>query len=187
MDPDYHSALLGAQFSRLESVARAEWPEISVARQGALIYVGLERLSGRARASYRARIDAARYPVEPYRLGFIDPSLQEAEWAGARDRDPRNWPYSQFPGLQGSFNIIFAGPFRTFWCRACTEEYFYYHGEAVWDPAAWPIDRVVSHLREAVQTAEHPAQWRPLQVPLIHEAARARGIELPAHAGVGNA
>jgi hypothetical protein len=188
MDTQYHAAIAQGQFENLERrIVNDGWRDVSVVRDGYLIYLTLERRSGRAPARYLCRIDMERYPVQPYRIGFLKPNLPTGERAEASDRDPRYWPYSTFPGLQGSFNIVFQGPYRTFWCRPCTVEYFYYHGDDVWSAAMWPLDRVAASLREAVQHAEHPDQWRPLQVPNLQMIARAQGITLPEGAGLGDA
>lgn len=184
MNPEYHQALIDAQYKELQAADRGE---SAIARDGPRIYVDLEVRQQRAPAVFRCRIDTVRYPVEPYDVGFLDPSLPRDEWGRAHDRDPRYWPFSFFPGIQGNFNIIFAGAHRTFWCRECTREYFFYHGDQVWSPADWTLARVVGALRESVARAEHPAQWRPLQVPRLRQIAQGAGVVLPPGAGEGDA
>ena len=186
MNAPYHDALIGEQLAQLHRRIEVEgWPGVTVARDGDLIYVGLP---GRpATARYLARIDTARYPVEPYWIGFLDPALAPEDRPRASDADPRQWPMSGVPGLEGSFHVAFQGPYRAFWCRECTVQFFHYHPDIVWDPAAWPLDVVVANLREAVIHAHHPSRWRPLHQPLLRAAAQQRNLQLPDAAGIGNA
>src|SRR5215203_5266433 len=150
MDQEYQNALLEGHYSELLSrISSSGWKDVTPIRDGTLIYLELGGNPNRPPASYLARIDAKRYPVHPYWVGFLKPDLPREEWALALDRDPRYWPFSFFPGLQGSFNIVFNGPYRTFWCRPCTVEYFYYHGQDPWRPSRWPLQEVVANLREA--------------------------------------
>lgn len=188
MDRQYHDALVREEIDGLQQAISANgWSDVSFVRSGASVFVSLPGKSRLPLDKYVARIDLAAYPVLPYSVGFVDPDLPPAEWDRAHVRDPRFWPFSAMPGLQGSFNIAHPGPHRVFWCRPCTLEYFYYHGDQVWDPGAWPLYQVVSYLREAVQLAEHPRQWRPVQREQLLGIARANGIHLPEDAGLDNA
>lgn len=185
MDPAFHGAIVEGQFEALkERITRDGWEGVKIERHGPVVFVHLEGRPGRAPARYLSRIDMSPYPIEPFRIGFIDPELPPEEWGRAYERDPRNWPHSSFAGLAGGFHISFAGPYRTFWCMPFTAEYFYYHGnEDVWSPSRWPLDAVVAHLRAAVEKAEHPDHWRPLRRPILEQMAQAKGIELPETAG----
>lgn len=183
--PEYHAAIVDAQFERLKERAAAEgWRNLAVERDDSQIYV---RLAVERPAPYRyiSRIDISRYPVDPYWIGFINPDLPQERWREASDSDPRFWPWSPMPGLHGSFILAFQGPFRTFWCRDCNLPFFHYHGDQRWVPAAWPLDRLVAHLRQAVDLAEPPNRWRPLQQSILLMEAAKVGATLPEGAGLG--
>ena len=185
MFADYHGAIVDVQYESLKSRAINEsWADVSFDREGAHIYVTFQVFSSEP-YRYLSHIDMSRYPVDPYWIGFINPSLPRQRWSTASDSDPRFWPWSPMPGLHGSFNIVFVGPFRTFWCRPCSFPFFYYHGEYPWVPAEWPLDRVVAHLRDAVKNAVLPNQWRPIQRQILLVAAANARIKLPADAGLG--
>lgn len=185
MFPDYHRAIVDAQYERLKIRAAADqWTGMSIDRDQALIYVTLQ--AGLPEPyKYVSRIDMARYPVDPYWVGFINPDLPRLRWSTTTDCDPRFWPWSPMPGLHGSFVLTFLGPFRTFWCRECTFPFFHYHGDRLWAPSAWPLDKVVAYLREAVEHAVSPDRWRPMQRPVLLLAAANAGIGLPEDAGLG--
>ena len=185
MFSDYHRAVVDSQYAQLVSRGAAdEWSDVSFQRENDCIYVKL-RISMPEEYSYLCRIDMTDYPVDPYWIGFVNPALPPELWGKASDSDPRFWPWSPMPGLHGSFNIAYVGPFRTFWCRECTFPFFYYHGDRRWAPAEWRLDRVVAHLRDAVSKAEPPSRWRPIQRTVLAAAAANEGIALPLDAGLG--
>jgi hypothetical protein len=182
----FHSAILQAQYEALvRRAAEEQWTNVSLQRQDVQIYATIDTHAP-APAKYLCRIDMTNYPVDPYWIGFINPDLPRPDWNNAPDTDPRFWPWSPMPGLHGSFNLTFGGPFRTFWCRACTVPFFYYHGDRPWVPHEWPLSRVVSRLREALGRAEPPTRWRPMQQQVLLALAAQRQIALPADAGVGD-
>lgn len=189
MHPDYQSTLIDEAVRA--TVARAldgGWDDVRVERDGTAVFITLE---GAERGDdYLAKIEMGRYPLEPYEIGFVKPGSSGAERFRVSDRDPRYWPWSPMPALHGNFNLHFPGAIRVFWCRDCTTAYFYYHGHEAgqqWRPAAWPLWRVVSHLREAVKRAVHPARWRPHQRPRIGQYAARLGQRLPDGGGIGDA
>lgn len=182
---DYHQAIVSAQYGRLLQRSDDEhWGNLHFDRERARIYVTIDVVKPAAHR-YVCRIDMSGYPVDPYWVGFIDPSTPRDRWEQASDLDARYWPWSPMPGLHGSFIVTFLGPYRTFWCRECNFPYFVYHGDQRWIPAKWPLDRVVSHLREALQQAEPPNRWRPLQQATLLGAAAQAGIAIPPDAGLG--
>jgi hypothetical protein len=182
---DYHTAIVQSQFEQLSNrIARDQWTNVSLERNEAQIYVTLS-VSRIVAYRYLVRIDMTAYPVEPYWIGFLKADLPREHWSSASDGDPRFWPWSPMPGLHGSFIVAFQGPFRTFWCRECTFPFFYYHGDRPWIPASWPLERLVAHLREAVELAEPPVRWRPIQRQSLIAAATTAGINLPEDAGLG--
>ncbi len=182
----FHEAIVNAQVARLrERIVDDGWMETSVdEKRGAIVYLTI-RASGLGAHEYRVRVDMTRYPVDPYWVGFLDPNILPEQWEGASDTDPRHWPWSPMPGLHGSFVLAFQGPYRTFWCRECTFPFFVYHGERRWNPAAWHLHRVVAHLRDAIAQAEPPSRWRPIQQPVLLQAAANAGVVLPPDAGLG--
>jgi hypothetical protein len=127
-----------------------------------------------------------QYPVEPFWVGFLNPNLMPERWAEASFSDPRFWPVSPIAGLHGSFILSFQGPFRTFWCRECNFPFFVYHGDRRWNPALWHLSRVVSYLRDAIQRAEPPSRWRPIQREALLQIAAVNGVTLPIGAGEGD-
>lgn len=181
----FHEAIVNAQLQRLEErISRDGWTDTAVAQTGTFVYVTIRAPAPQV-YDYRVRIDMRKFPVDPYWVGFIDPSVPKERWDDASDSDPRYWPWSPMAGLHGSFILSFEGPYRTFWCRECNFPFFVYHGDQRWNPAAWPLDKVVAHLRDAIARAESPSRWRPLQqAALLQVAANAR-ISLPADAGLG--
>jgi hypothetical protein len=185
MFSDYHRAIVDSQYAQLASRRATDgWSNVSLQHDDACIYVKLQ-VAMPEEYSYVCRIDMSGYPVDPYWIGFINPDLPRERWRKASDSDPRFWPWSPMPGLHGSFNIVFLGPFRAFWCRECTFPFFYYHGDRRWAPNEWPLDRVVAHLRDAVIKAEPPSRWRPIQRTALLAAAANEGINLPDDAGLG--
>ena len=185
MYADYHRDIVEAQFERLASRASREaWQNVSLERDEARTYVKLA-VTRPEPYCYLVRIDMARYPVDPYWVGFLNPELPRDRWSTVSDGDPRFWPWSAMPGLHGSFIITFQGPFRVFWCRPCTFPFFYYHGDIPWSPASWPLERVVAYLREAVELAEPPVRWRPIQRQSLIVAAANYRVNLPQDAGLG--
>lgn len=185
MDTAYHEAIVRSQFDRLIERLAHEARPIEVERSGSVIFAGFQGQS--VTEHYRARIDMSRYPVDPYWVGFINPDLPRDEWQRVSDTDPRYWPWSPMPALHGHFNITFRGAYRIFWCWRCTVPYFHYHGhEESWQPAHWPLDRVVVYLWDHTRRAEHPSRWRPQQRPIIVGFAERRGVTLPDGAGLGD-
>jgi hypothetical protein len=189
VDAAYHGAIVEAHVVELRDVvSREQWPGVRIENDGALVYatIDVER-SARASARYVARIDMGHFPVWPYFVGFLDPRLARERWSTATDRDPRYWPYSPLPGLEGGFHIHYPGVHRVFWCQACTPEYFFYHRDAVWEPHRWALWRVVSHLRNALHQAEAPGDWRGIFRQTITAAAKQNGLVIPDEAGTGDA
>src|SRR6266852_1065587 len=110
----YHQAIVTAQFDELEACARKEdWRDVSFDRDDSYVYVAVRSLAVDT-YTYVIRIDLSRYPVDPFWIGFINPSLPRERWASATASDPRFWPWSPMPGLHGSFILVFQGPIRTF-------------------------------------------------------------------------
>lgn len=182
---DYHRAIVDAQYGALCKRATEEhWTNVTFERNGALFYVTFP-VEARDQYTYVARIDMRRYPVDPYWVGFINADLPRTRWDSASDSDPRFWPWSPMPGLHGSFNLTFQGPYRTFWCRECNFPFFQYHPDRRWVPREWPLDRVVAHLRHALELAEPPTRWRPIEQQVILAIAARGGIIVPADAGLG--
>lgn len=167
MDAEYQHRLIASQFQRLESRIKDESHEIVAERVGATVFARFCGL-GRAREPYVAKIRAAMYPIQPWRVGFINPEVEGDARLAIPDRDPRYWPFSGLPGLDGGFHVAFQGPFRVFVCKPFTVEYFYYHPDQRWDPRVYDLSRVVIELAAEVRNAEHFSKW----VRLVQLAAR---------------
>lgn len=182
----YHRAIVDEQHTEL--LARVDedgWSDLFIERRESVFFIGV-RIKTPELYNYLIRIDMNRYPVDPYWIGFLNPDLPRDRWELASDSDPRFWPWSPIPGLHGSFNITFARPIRTFWCRECNAPFFLYHGnDYQWIPRKWHLERVVAHLRDAIAQAEPPSRWRKIQRAAILNAATQLGISLPSDAGLG--
>lgn len=180
----YRDLLLAVQYE--EALEWANQEHIEIGRVGSVFFARLPGNPRRPEAWYLARVDATLYPVRPFSVGFINPSTNRESWSLAHSRDPRQWPFSFSPGLHGSFHIVYGGAYRMFWCRECTSEFFFYHGDQPWDAGLWRLPRVLRHLQQAVALAEHPDQWRPLHGARVRQFAQQRGIALPDNAGTGD-
>lgn len=112
--------------------------------------------------SYLVKIAPYRYPVGPWSVGFIDPTLLDEERLQAPEKDPRFWPLSPVPGLHGGFHISYPGPYRVFVCLPFTLEYFHYHPDHPWLPDVHDLPGIAARLHDAVQKATHFSRWRPV-------------------------
>lgn len=158
MDVEYQRRLLASQFEHLEKRVAEESLNILAERVGDVIFARFYGAGGSAEP-YVARITSGLYPIQPWRVGFIDPTLEGNARLTAPDRDSRFWPFSALPGLDGGFHVSFQGPFRVFVCRPFTVEYFYYHPDRRWDPQVFVLARVVIELASEVRKAEHFSKW----------------------------
>ncbi len=189
MHPDYHNAIIeSALYAAREHVASEGWAEVTLEREGASVFATF--VGAIAGDRYLARIDMARFPVEPYEVGFIKPETPRSDWLRVSDRDARYWPWSPMPALNGSFVIAFPRALRVFWCRDCTTSFFYIHGHEEgrrWSPHAWQLTAVISELRTAVLKAVHQRHWRYNQRPRLVELLAGAGISLPPNAAIDDA
>lgn len=161
MDAEFQRRLLEADFVRLQKDIETGGRQIRVEMEGPRVFA---RLYGRAGESepYLAKIEAGSYPVAPWRVGFIDPSVEGEARLSVPDRDPRFWPHSGLPGLDGGFHVSYPGPYRVFVCHPFTIEYFHYHADKAWEPEVYNIARVVIQLDKEVKKANHFSRWYPL-------------------------
>lgn len=161
MDAEFQRRLLEADFIRLQKDIETGGRQVRVELEGLVVFA---RLYGRAGCSepYLAKIEAGFYPVSPWRVGFIDPSVEGEERLSVPDRDPRFWPCSGLPGLNGGFHVSYSGAYRVFVCHPFTTEYFHYHADKPWEPEVYNIGRVVIQLDEEVKKADHYSRWYPL-------------------------
>jgi hypothetical protein len=161
MDREYQRRLVASDFARLERRIDDEGRDISVEQIGDTVFA---RVYGRGGTiePYLAKVEAGRYPVGPWRVGFIDPSVEGERRLNVPDRDPRFWPFSGLPGLNGGFHVSYTGPFRVFVCMPFSVEYFYYHANERWDPETYDLARVVIQLSEEIKKADHFSRWFPL-------------------------
>lgn len=184
MDPEYHERIVKASYDELlERKAREGWTDVEFENDRDIVYAMFSGI--RPGDRYLAKIDLARFPIDPYEVGFLDPEIDPSDRERVSDRDPRYWPYSPIPGLQGSFNLVRQGAITVFWCRQCTSAYFWYHGENdPWVPSEWPLHHVVEELRGAIQLAVHPRNWRPVERLTLLQIAHQNKILLPENAGI---
>jgi hypothetical protein len=161
MDIEFQQRLLEADFVRLQKEIETGGRNIRVELDAPRIFA---RFYGRGGESepYLAKIEAAFYPVTPWRVGFIDPSVEGETRLLVPDRDPRFWPYSGLPGLNGGFHVSYPGPYRVFVCHPFTTEYFHYHADKAWEPEVYNLVRVIVQLDEEVKKADHFSKWYPL-------------------------
>lgn len=188
MDVEYKEAIVSGQIEEaLALIEEDGWDGVSLARYGSKVLVRFPGRGDRGPGGYLCRIELDGYPLRPYRIGFVEAGLRDDEALQANDKDPRYWPASFFPGLQGSFHVAYPGPYTVFWCQPCTEEYFYYHGDDPWMPRNWTLRIVVSRMWQAIGRAEHPHHWRKIQLARLSEIASQLEVTLPPGAGVGDA
>ena len=162
MDREFQRRLLEADFVRLQELIETEGRNIRAELVERTVFARMYGPGG-GREPYLAKVEAGLYPVGQWRVGFIDPSVEGEERFKVPDRDPRFWPFSGLPGLNGGFHVSYAGPFRVFVCHPFTTEYLYYHGrEDRWAPEVYDIARVVRQLDDEVKKADHFSRWYPL-------------------------
>lgn len=161
MDLEYQRRLVSSQFERLEQRIKDEARNIVVDQVGDTVFARFYGPGGK-REPYAAKVMTGLYPVQPWRVGFIDPETEGPARLTVPDRDSRFWPFSALPGLDGGFHVAFQGPFRVFVCMPFTVEYFYYHHDQIWEPRVFDMARVVIQLANEVQKAEHFSKWFPL-------------------------
>lgn len=160
MDREYQRRLISDGFSHLQERREAEGWDIEQDLAGLTTFVRLYGAGGKLEPLL-VKVEAAQYPIGPWRVGFIDPGVEGDRRLWVPDRDPRYWPMSHayVPGLLGGFHVSYAGPFRVFICRPFTTEFFYYHPEYPWQPDYYTLDQVVAELRKAVKQALHFTKW----------------------------
>ena len=158
MDLEYQRRLVASEFERLEQRIKAESRKIVAEQVGDTVFARMYGPGGEAEP-YTAKIAPGLYPIQPWRVGFIDPEVEGAARLEVPDRDSRFWPFSALPGLDGGFHVSFQGPFRVFVCMPFTVEYFYYHPDQRWDPKVFDLARVVIQLATEVRKAEHFSKW----------------------------
>lgn len=150
---------MGDDYVRLlDRVAEGKWQVEAELVEGTTAVVRMFGLAGPTEP-YQVRIQAASYPVGPWRIGFIDPAAQGPTRLAVPDHDPRYWPFSQLAGAFGGFHVGFAGPYRVFVCLPFSTEYFYYHRDQAWRPDVYDLPRVVGELNQAVKLAAHFSKW----------------------------
>lgn len=161
MDPEYQRRLVEDGFARLQRRVREESREIDAEMAGGTVFARMHGAAGSIEP-YLLKVEAGLYPVGPWRVGFVDPEAQGEERLRLPDHDPRYWPFSGLPGLNGGFHVSYPGPFRVFVCHPFTVEFFHYHGDVRWEPWAYGLDRVVIQVSDAVRKADHFSKWYPL-------------------------
>ncbi len=159
MDREYQRRLLAAEFAALQEWIAVEGVPVAADLVDGMVFLRLHGPGGPGE-SYQVKIEPHRYPVGPWRIGFIDPSAEGAQRFLVPDRDPRFWPYSQVPGLHGGFHVHYPGPYRIFICHQFTTEYFAYHAdEQPWRPDVYGLRRVVEQLGLEIAKAVHFSRW----------------------------
>lgn len=161
MDVQYQRHLIAAQFGELQHRIREQSMNIAAERVEDFIFARMYGREGSAEP-YVVRISAGYYPVQPWRAGFVNPAVEGDDRLHIPDHDPRFWPFSGLPGLDGGFHVAFQGPFRVFICRPFTTEYFYYHHDHRWQPHVFDLSRVVMELDRELKKAQHFSKWLPL-------------------------
>jgi hypothetical protein len=160
VDFEYQRRLVIADFAKLEERLEIDRTlNVHPEWAGSVLFV---RMFGPGGVShpYLAKIEPWLYPVGPWRVGFIDPSIEGKSRLAVPDRDPRFWPYSQLPGAFGGFHVHYPREHRVFVCLPFTTEFFHYHGnERPWEPHIYDLYGVVTTLNEAIKKAAHFSVW----------------------------
>jgi hypothetical protein len=161
MDAEYQRRLVEDGFAQLLRRIGEESREIEAEMEGGAVFARMSGAGGGAEP-YQLKVEAGQYPVGPWRVGFIDPAARGEGRLTLPDHDPRYWPFSGLPGLDGGFHVSYPGPHRVFVCHPFTAEYFYYHADTRWEPWAYGLERVVIQIGDEVKKANHFSRWYPL-------------------------
>lgn len=161
MDVEYQRCLIAADFAKLQQRIVDEQRDIQVEFADGAIFARMYGPAGRDEP-YLLKVEPGLYPVNQWRVGFIDPAVETERRKLIPDRDPRFWPLSTIAGLFGGFHLNFAGPYRVFVCLPFTTEFFYYHPERRWEPEVYDLARVVIEVEKQVKKAVHFSKWYPV-------------------------
>lgn len=99
---------------------------------------------------YIVVLDAADFPLYPFDVGFVDPSLGEPDAALCTDiKNPRWFPYDG----ETKFKTRFRDAPHVFVCiqPGFSKEYFIHHKAEQWNPRYWTLARVVHQLQLALR------------------------------------
>jgi hypothetical protein len=158
MDAEYQRRLISADFELFKKNITESALDIEAEFVGGTVFVRTYGNAGHSEP-YLAKIEPSRYPVGPWRVGFINPDAEGDQRLTVPDRDPRFWPYSQVPGVFGGFHVHYARPYRIFVCRPFTIEYFTFHSDQRWQPEVYNLPRVIMELDQEVKKAVHFSKW----------------------------
>ena len=99
---------------------------------------------------YTAIIDAADFPLYPFDVGFVDPSMREPDAAICTDIKNAQW----FPcDNETKFKTHFKDAPHVFVCvqPGFSKEYFVHHKAEQWNPRYWTLARVVHQVQLALR------------------------------------
>lgn len=99
---------------------------------------------------FTAIIDAADFPLYPFDIGFVDPSLSELEAVRCIEiKNPRWFPYDG----ETKFKTQFREAPHVFVCiqPGFSKEYFIHHKAEQWNPRYWTLARVVHQMQLALR------------------------------------
>lgn len=99
---------------------------------------------------YVSVLDATDFPLYPFDIGFVDPSLDLSNAALCTDiKNPRWFPYDG----ETKFKTQFRDAPRVFVCiqPGFSKEYFIHHKLEQWNPRYWTLARVVHQLLVALR------------------------------------
>lgn len=150
MDHEAFERLFQEEVTALESFSRgAEVPHSLVSGRRIVQSLDGMRRDGRT-DRFTAIIDAADFPLYPFDVGFVDPSLSESEAARSINiKNPRWFPYDG----ETKFKTEFREAPQIFVCiqPGFSKEYFIHHKAEQWNPRYWTLARVVHQLQLALR------------------------------------
>jgi hypothetical protein len=105
---------------------------------------------------YLLCIDTDRFPVEPFDVGFIDPSLPATQWDRAELKNPTFFPNDGDDGQQRMKTAFHTDP-RVFICiqPGFTREYFAHHRDESWNPHAMTLAHIVQQVRNVITSPRY--------------------------------
>jgi hypothetical protein len=97
-----------------------------------------------------ALVDAAQFPLYPFDIGFVDPTLSEPD--AIRSEEIKNSRWFPFDG-ETKFKTEFKDAPQVFVCiqPGFSKEYFIHHKTEQWNPRYWTLARVVHQMHLALR------------------------------------
>jgi hypothetical protein len=150
MDDAAFEPIFQRQLAELIEFVRSEGVLPPIAVLGRRLCLGIEGLRANNRKdSFTLCVDARGFPLYPFDVGFVDPTLDPSLVRSDTNlKEPKWFPYDGETRFKTSFHTE---P-RVFVCiqPGFSQEYFVHHTNEQWNPHAWSLLRVVHQVRSAI-------------------------------------